>query len=848
MANRFIIFLLLAYSINSFACDSPASICNTPGEDRFAIIERSRASQVVIDQDTNSAVAIAAQNFVDDLQRVSGKKSRLKDRLPRKSERVIIIGELGNSPLIDELIKAEKLDISEIKDQWEAYKIAVVNNPWPKIDQALVVVGADRRGTVFGTYTLSEEMGVSPWYWFADVPVTPQKNVYISAGERTDKPAVKYRGIFINDEDPALSGWAKKRYGGVNADMYEPMFELILRLKGNYIWPAMWAKAFHVDDPKSTKLADDMGIVVGTSHHEPLMRAHAEWHKSEDHPHAGGAWNYQTNKSNLQKFWQEGIERMMAKGNGEAYESLVTVGMRGDGDEPMSEGTAIELLENIVADQRKIIADVTEQPAENTPQVWALYKEVQDYFDKGMRVPEDITLLFCDDNWGQIRRLPDQGQKRKGGYGIYYHFDYVGAPRNYKWTNTISLAETWQQMDLAYQQGVETIWIVNVGDLKPIEQPIDFFLAMAWNPEAFNPDNITDFSEQWAAQQFGEKHASEIASLLNQYGQYASMRKPELLNENTFAVGETEGDMLTRSELYEHWEKWQALEQAMLAVKPSISENAQSAFYQLVEFPIASLANLYELYFSAAWNLRLALHHDNRANHFLKRTQKSYERDAELTEKYHSINGGKWDGMMNQVHMNYTIWNTPIQQSMPPVVSVNGGARSNPVNFQDYYKKPDYIRVAASDYSRQSGSSNVAWQAVKYLGRQNSAMITYPQTLASTSVTDNVALEYDISLPAAGNYELTLALSPTLDARGGDGLHIAVAANGAKPTKLKNLLIPTAGAVHTPEQQAWSDAVIDNQHLITTTLKGMNKGKNTIKIWRIDGNIVLESLTLAPSK
>ena len=317
-------------------------------------------------------------------------------------------------------------------------------------------------------------------------------------------PSVKYRGIFINDEAPAFSGWAKEKFGGVNHFVYEKIFELMLRLKANYLWPAMWGNAFNDDDTLNPILANQYGIVMGTTHHEPMLRAQQEWKR-----YGKGMWNYDSNEVVLKAFWKKGIENM------DSRESIVPIGMRGDGDMPMTEGSNIALLERIVKDQRQIIADVTKKPASETPQLWALYKEVQDYYDKGMRVPDDVTLLLCDDNWGNIRKLPKPGDKpRAGGYGIYYHFDYVGDPRNYKWLNTNSIPRVWEQMNLAYEYGVDRIWIVNVGDLKPMELPISFFLDYAWNTKKWNADNISDYTTQWSEQIFGQQYAKEIAKFI----------------------------------------------------------------------------------------------------------------------------------------------------------------------------------------------------------------------------------------------------------------------------------------------------------------------------------------------
>jgi len=434
------------------------------------------------------------------------------------------VGTLGKNQWIDALVTQKKIDVKSLQGKWETFVIQTIENPFPHVKKALVIVGSDRRGAIYGIYDLSKQIGVSPWYFWADVPVPKHDEIYVLNGRYSDgSPKVKYRGIFINDEAPALSSWSKEKFGGFNHKFYGKVFELLLRLKANYIWPAMWGSAFYADDAENIKTADEYGIVIGTSHHEPLMRAHDEWRREK-----GGVWNYESNPTKLQAFWREGMKRA-------TNEKIVSVGMRGDGDEPMSRETATALLEKIVKDQRDIISEVTGKPASETPQLWALYKEVQDYYDKGMTVPDDVTLLLCDDNWGNLRKLPKPDAKpRKGGYGIYYHFDYVGGPRNYKWLNTNPLPRIWEQMHLAWEHQVKDIWIVNVGDIKPMEFPISFFLDYAWNPEKIQANDLQQYSEQWGSKQFGDKNAKEIAFLLNQYSKFNGRRKPELLDANTY--------------------------------------------------------------------------------------------------------------------------------------------------------------------------------------------------------------------------------------------------------------------------------------------------------------------------
>lgn len=397
-------------------------------------------------------------------------------------------------------------------------------------DGQLVIAGSDRRGTIYGIYELSQQMGVSPWYDWADVPIEHHDSIFVNKGIYTDgEPAVRYRGIFLNDEAPCLTSWVKNTYGTEYGDhrFYQRVFELVLRLRGNMMWPAMWGWAFYADDAENEKTADEMGVVMSTSHHEPMARNHQEYARNRK---GWGPWNYQKNKTNLQKFFREGIERM--KGT----EQIVTIGMRGDGDEAMSEEADTKLMTNIINDQRKIIADVTGKKASETPQVWALYKEVLDYYDKGMKVPDDVTLLLCDDNWGNVRRVPNaKERKHKGGWGLYYHVDYVGAPRNSKMLNVTPVQNPWEQLTLAYENGIDRLWILNVGDLKPMEYPISQFMDMAWNPRKYDVNNITRHTRDWCAQQFGEEQADEAARLLNLICKYNGRCTPEMLDKTPTA-------------------------------------------------------------------------------------------------------------------------------------------------------------------------------------------------------------------------------------------------------------------------------------------------------------------------
>jgi hypothetical protein len=487
------------------------------------------------------------------------------------------------------------------------------------------------------------------------VPPKKSPDLYVLPGRHADPgPAVRYRGIFINDEAPALSGWAHERFGGFNREFYEHVYELILRLKGNFLWPAMWGRSLFDDDSLSAPLADEYGVVLGTSHHEPLMRAHVEWER-----YGEGPWNYETNDSTLRAFWRRGMER---RGD---LESLVTVGMRGDGDMPMSEEANIALLERIVADQRLIIEEVTGRPAAETPQVWALYKEVQEYYDRGMRVPEDITLLFADDNWGNLRRLPDpDAPERPGGYGVYYHFDYVGGPRNYKWINTNQISRVWEQMHLAWRHGVDRIWIVNVGDIKPMEYPISFFLDYAWDPERWPADRLPEWTRRWAAKQFGEEHAVAIAGILEGYTRLNSRRKPELLSPETYSLTHYREAERVLAE-------WRHLREEAGRIRTALAPEYHDAFYQLVQHPVEASGNLNALYVTVARNRLYAGQGRAATNAMAARARELFERDAAITRTYNEeVAGGKWSHMMDQTHIGYTYWQEPPENRMPEVETI----------------------------------------------------------------------------------------------------------------------------------------------------------------------------------
>ena len=656
--------------------------------------------EIYMDANDCRGVSYAANALVKDISKVSGSQATITSN--RKA--TILVGTIGHSAAIDQLVKQKRINGNLLKGKREKFIITVVDNQ-------LIIAGSDRRGTIYGIYELSQQMGVSPWYDWADVPVEHHDSIFVNKGIYTDgEPAVRYRGIFLNDEAPCLTSWVKNTYGTGYGDhrFYQRVFELVLRLRGNMMWPAMWGWAFYADDPENEKTADEMGVVMSTSHHEPMARNHQEYARNRK---GWGPWNYQKNKANLQKFFREGIERM--KGT----EQIVTIGMRGDGDEAMSEEADTKLMTNIINDQRKIIADVTGRKASETPQVWALYKEVLDYYDKGMKVPDDVTLLLCDDNWGNVRRVPNaKERKHRGGWGLYYHVDYVGAPRNSKMLNVTPVQNPWEQLTLAYENGIDRLWILNVGDLKPMEYPISQFMDMAWNPRKYDVNNITRHTRDWCAQQFGESQADEAARILNLICKYNGRCTPEMLDKNTYS--------LENGEWQEVVNQYLQLEADALRQYNSLPAAYHDAYRQIILFPIELMSNLHQMYFAQAQNHALYKQNNPKANIWADECERLFKRDSLICDIYnHKMSGGKWNGMMTQKHIGYKSWNDAFEKDTCPelfrVTSKNGVIIS---------ENSGVVEIEAPYYSSKTDAAEAKWTEIPFMGKSVSAMTLMPYT------------------------------------------------------------------------------------------------------------------------
>ena len=803
--------------------------------ERFCIAKDGKTATIIVDVDDWKGVVRAARNLSDDVRKVTGVSSQVDLQspnsaglLPHERQNLkgsILVGTIGKSRIIDDLIKQKKIDVRQVRNQWESYLLDVV-------DGSLVIAGSDKRGTIYGIYDLSERIGVSPWYWMADAPVQHKDELYYDGGRFVQpSPKVKYRGIFINDEWPSFGTWCTNQFGGVNAKAYEHIFELLLRLKANYFWPAMWATAFNEDDPESPRLADEMGIVMGTSHHEPMMRSHQEYlHRKQQ----VGPWDYATNKVRIDQFFREGMER------NKAFDNLVTIGMRGDGDVAMGKGDDTEnmkTLGKVIEGQRRIIKDIYGRE-DAVPQLWAIFTEVQRYYDAGFTVPDDVTLLLCDNNWGYIRRKGrDFERKRKGGLGLYYHIDMNGGPWNDRWINTTTVPKLREQLNLAYRSGIDRIWIINVGDLKPKEMPIDFIMHYAWNPDAIQPGDEQAWLEGFTRSIFGDEYARETADIIARYSKYNLWRKAESQVPGIFNMEE----MLRTNYL------WQSLVVRCEALKEQMPAEMQDAFWQLVYYPTVASAGVAQIYNCATLGDSLTIN-------------RLMEKDQRLSDHYNNkVADGKWRGMMMDNHIGYTQWFIPEKNFHPMTLGYKIEHNLCPTADTREYAIPSY------DYTHKDDE----WIFLPDLGRGKGCMGAKDVMLASQEEGGPV-LEYEVDLTENGR--VAIGILPTQDILPARGLRLGVQLDD-QPMQVVDArrgLVDTFSE-YTPQNLAVSkvlkplpprsrlslsgfvdgkqlprrDEVFDNLRWLDAIFDAP-AGRHTLKIIMIDPEIVVEQIVVNP--
>jgi len=764
------------------------------GNGKFTISASGKSTPLLINSEEWPGVIRAFKDLQSDIGKVTSKDPEIYYNNVKASKEIIIAGTIGKSSLIDKLVSDNKIDVRGIAGQWEKFLVQTVQRPFPGVREALIIAGSDKRGTIYGIYEISKQIGVSPWYWWADVQVLKKNAIYVNQGRYIQgPPSVKYRGIFLNDEAPDLTNWIREKFGfvqiGANPpvpggvanyghEFYTRLFELILRLKGNYLWPAMWNNAFNEDDPQNPKLADEYGIVMGNSHQEPMLRAQKEWDRR--YIRSYGTWNYAKNPDILEAFWREGIKR------NKDYESIVTIGLRGANDTEMTPGgpqANMTMLEKIVDVQRKILTEEINPDITKIPQLWCLYKEVQDYYKAGMRVPDDVTLLWAEDNWGNIRRLPTaEERKRSGGAGIYYHFDYHGGPRSYQWVNTNPLSKIWDQMSLAKQYGADRIWIVNVGHFKGYELPMEYFLDLAWDTERETSENINEYTKLWAERQFGNTCPDEIAEVLSGYVKFNGRRKPELLAPSTYSL-------INYNEAGNVVKDYDSLAMKAEEIFRKLPAEMHDSFYQLVLFPTKACALVNELYHAAALNDLYARQGRASTNDMAVKTRQLFLNDTSLMGYYNrDFAHGRWKHFMDQSHLGYTNWADPPVNSLRALnlkeltvqdkpslgVSVEGseaswpGDQTDPIlpEFDIFNRQTHYIDV----YNKGKGS-------ITYIILAEDPWIKFDKTKGPFGFDDRILVTVDWSKIPKGRNNGNIKIT-------GGGNEITVGIKAFSPAKV----------------------------------------------------------------
>ena len=626
----------------------------------FEIASSRSAATIVYDPTDAEVVRTVAELFADDVKAVCGRRPAVGGALPSRAKNVVIVGTIGQSDLIDQLVAEGKIDVEHYRNGWERYGVFCLDNPFKGINRALVVAGSDRRGAAYGLLSVSEAIGVSPWYWWADVPVEKRARVAVNVATFVSaEPTVKYRGIFINDEDWGLLPWATKTFepeaGTIGPKTYAKVCELLLRLKANYLCPAMHRRSVAFNEIAENKyVADRYAIVMGSVHCEPLLYNNArEWNKKVQ-----GEWNYQTNKATI-----NGVLRKRVEENG-MFENVYTLALRGLHDKAMEGSRSFEerkaILESALDDQRQILSDIIQKPLSEIPQAFTPYKEVLDIYERGMNLPDEVTIIWPDDNFGYMKRLSNPAeQKRAGRSGVYYHVSYHGKPHDYLWLCTTPPQLMYEELSKVYATGGDRVWLLNVGDIKPCEFAMEFFLDMAYNIHSFNYESVATAHGRWLADIFGEEHTEEFSAMMSEYYRLAFSSKPEYMgwgfewntkyNKHEI-VTDTDYSFANYGEADRRLADYISLGKKSSKLYDLLSADKRASYYQLVHYPIRGSEEMNKMLLLAQKNRWYAAQGRAATNSLRKGSLASMAELQALTDEYNALLGGKWQGMMSLRH------------------------------------------------------------------------------------------------------------------------------------------------------------------------------------------------------
>ncbi len=869
MKRAFLVPALLALAAAS-AAHAEITIASAPQPGAFSLVSTEQAPiDLCYDVSDATVVGIAANLLAGDIQKVTGHAPLLHPSNAKRdavASHAIYVGALGHSPALDAIIKEKHIDTSGIAGKWESFLITTVDKPAPGVDSALLIIGADRRGAAFGALTLSEQIGVSPWNWWADVPAVHRDALFVSTGSAAHiqpAPAVKYRGIFLNDEDWGLQPWAAKTVepdlvrnpgkggrpgkGDIGPKTYAHIFELLLRLRANFCWPAMHdvTNAFNLY-PENKQVADDYAIVMGSSHCEPLLRnGVSEWGHANE-----AAYNYVTNKQGVLDYWKQRVQE-----NGK-YENVYTLGMRGIHDSNMAGPKAIpdrvNLLNQIISDQRDLLSQFVNKDATKVPQIFCPYKEVLTLYQNGVKLPDDVTLVWADDNHGYIRQLstPEE-QKRSGGSGVYYHISYWGSPHDYLWLSTTPPALVWEELSKAYDYNARNLWVVNVGDLKPAEIDLTLAMNIAYDAAHFTPATIDQFLPDFFTKTFGKEHAQETAALMDTYYHLNYQRKPEHMGFNTSQNpgGPIKPTEFSTDEINDRLAAFGALLQQTDALYSKVPEDQKSAFYELVVYPVRGSAYQNAKLLNADLAARNA-DSPAKAQAYAAQAKAAYDAVQKETDYYNNtLAGGKWKYMMSDNPHNQDVFKLPkIAQNdaAAPLAAPPSDLHPRDVIAAlppgtTYAEHDGYLSIPAESPTQNLPRNSAQWTAIKSLGRLGDSLAVFPTT--TPSVTDpklyksnSPELQYTFTTTTdAAKATLTVQAIPTHRINPERGLRYAVAIDDEAPQTID---------LETPENSAtWSTNVLRGAAFGTTT-HALKPGQHTLHLYMVDPGVVLDHLTL----
>lgn len=751
------------------------------------ILSKGQQLTFIIPKEEGEGVRRVAKKVVEDVEKTTGLHPSMA--LDGKNLNQAVIAVTAGNGKTAKLLEQRIPELEKVKGKWEVYGFYLMEHPYPGVKQGLIIYGSDKLGTIYGLFHLSELLGITACTFWGDTGHPVYEKLVLKTRENTEKsqidncifvengiskePSVKYRGFFINDEWPCFGNWTFSHFKGFTAQMYDHVFEYLLRMKGNYLWPAMWTSSFLLDGPgmESMKLADEYGIYIGMSHHEPCMRSSEEWDlvKGKDSPY-GEDWSYLTNKEGLLKYWEDGLKRCRG------HQVFPTIGMRGERDSKMlGEEAQIEenvrVLKEIITQQRRLIRENLEQDGQKYPLLFAVYKEVEDYYfgdgkTAGLRdFPEleGVTLMLCEDNFGNMRALPGKEERsRKGGFGMYFHLDYHGGPCSYEWVASTPVMKIWEQMSMAYEYGIRDVWMVNAGDVKFQEYPLNFFMDMAYDFETWRrKEAVAGYARQWTKKQFGtyttSKEQEKIAWILGEYIRLNHLRRPESCNDKVYHPAHFEEGrrMLLRCE------KLEQENESMLALLRE--RKREDAYFSMIYYSAAASANLLKMHLYGGMNHHFALQGKAVANEMGDRMEACIARDEALGEEMRAFKEGKWAGMEAACHIGFTNWNSEDwRYPLNYVVRLPKQPRLvvSRADGEDYYTNQYFpIPVLIDDFSTSERKkitleiANGGQGVVKWCIDESCPWLTYSAVQGETRLQERLTLTVNRELLPEGEQE-----------------------------------------------------------------------------------------------